>query len=87
MRKIIMFIFLILSLGTMIAFTASINDLLSFFDFGVFDLDEILYLFENNDLDEILPTLGFVLWGLFQLYGIPLIVFLVSLNGLAIKKN
>ena len=87
MRKIIMFIFLILSLGTMIAFTASINDLLSFFDFGIFDLDEILYLLENNDLDEILPTLGFVLWGLFQLYGIPLIVFLVSLNGLAIKKN
>jgi len=87
MRKIIMFIFFLLSLITLIAFTYAIQDLISFFSLE-FDFNEIASLFRDKaPLDEILPALGVILWGLFQLYGIPLLVFLVSWNGLAIKKN
>lgn len=86
MRKLIMFVFLLLSLATMIAFTFSLNELFTLFGLGVIDWDDILSLIEDNSIEDILPTLGVVLGGLFQLYGMPLLVFLVSLNGLAIKS-
>jgi len=86
MKKLIMLIFFLLSLATMIAFSFSINELFSVLGLGSFDLEEIISLFEESPLKDIVPMLGIVLWGLFQLYGIPLIVFLVSLNGLTSKN-
>ncbi len=86
MKKLIMFIFLLLSLATMIMFSFSINELFTTLGFGSFDLDEILSLFQNSPFEDIIPILGVVLWGVFQLYGIPLIVFLVSLHGLTSNK-
>ena len=86
MRKLIMFIFLIISLVTMISFTFSIDYFFSLFGLGSFDINHIISSLDGLTLEEILPSLGIILWGLFQLYGIPSIVFLVSLNGLAIKR-
>ena len=86
MRKLIMFIFFILSLTTMILFTLSLSDLFSFLGLGSFEIEEIITLIQEMPLETIVSALGTVLWGLFQLYGIPLIVFLVSLNGLSKKS-
>jgi len=87
MRKLIMFVFFLLSLVTMIAFTMSVGDLLSMFGLGSFEWSDITAIFENATISEILPALGAILWGLFQLYGIPLAIFLISWNGLATSKN
>lgn len=82
MKKIIMFLFFLVSLVTIIAFTFSINYFFSLFGLGGFDINDIISSLDNSTLEEIMPALGIILWGLFQLYGIPLVVFLVSLNGL-----
>ena len=86
MKKLIMFVFLLLSLATMIVFTISITQLFETLGLGTFQIDEIIALFQEMTLTEISPVLSIALWGLFQLYGIPLIVFLVSLIGLTSKK-
>lgn len=87
MRKLIMFIFFILSLIAIIAISMSLNDLMSILNLGSFDIDDVLSLLENSDINEIIQGLGLILYGLFRLYGFPLIVFLVSFNGMAIKKS
>lgn len=93
MRKLIMFIFMMISLITMVVFSFALNELFSFLNelfgflgFGQFDLEVILEQFQESSLGEIFIALSILLFGLFQLYGIPIIVFLVSLNGLASKK-
>jgi len=85
MRKLIMFIFCLLSLGTMVLLTITISDLFAFLGLGTFELEAIKTLIQESPIEDIISALGLILWGLFQLYGIPLIVFLVSLNGLKIK--
>jgi hypothetical protein len=88
-----MFVFMIISLITMVIFTIALNDLFSFSNelfgflgFAQFDLDFILSQFVESSIEEASIALSILLFGLFQVYGIPLIVFLVSLNGLASKK-
>jgi len=85
MKKIIMFIFLLLSLVTMIFFTISISQLFDTLGLGTFEIEAITTLIQEMPSEEIIPVLGLILWGLFQLYGLPLIVFLVSLIGLTSK--
>jgi len=82
MKKLIMAIFFILSLLALVTITFTIKELFMTLGFGTFDLEEILLLLEDNSLKDVAFVLGILLWGLFQLYGLPLIVFLVSLNGL-----
>ena len=86
MRKLVMLIFFILSLFTIITFTFFISNLFSFFGLGQFDINEIIAMIQNQSLQDMLPELSAVLWGLFQLYGIPLAIFLISWNGLAMKR-
>lgn len=78
-----MFIFFVLSLTAMILFTLSLSDLFSFLGLGSFEIEEIVTLIQEMSLETIVSALGTILWGLFQLYGIPLIVFLITLNGLS----
>jgi hypothetical protein len=85
MKKLIMFIFFLLSLATMILLTITISELFTFLGLGTFELEIILEQMQESPIEDVLPSLGLVMWGLFQLYGIPLIVFLVSLNGLTNK--
>lgn len=86
MRKLIMFVFLVLSLFAMIAFTVSLSDLMGLFGLGSVDFNDILDLLQNTPVEEWPSTFGLLLYGLFQLYGIPLAIFLISWNGLATKK-
>jgi len=86
MRKLIMFIFMVLSLAAIVGITMSLSSLLSLLDLGTIDLNDISTLLQNSTITEIMQVLGYLIWGLFQLYGIPIIVFLISLNGLAIKR-
>jgi hypothetical protein len=83
--KLINLVFMILSLVVIIAMVATIGNLLDavgmFMDFG-FDLDDLQYLLENSTTEEIMAmiaTLGSVL---FILFGFPVTIFLVSMNGL-----
>jgi hypothetical protein len=48
------------------------------------DLETLTALFETN-IEEALYLVGLLSWIVVQLYGIPLIIFLVSLNGLKQK--
>jgi len=48
------------------------------------DLETLTALFETN-IEEALYLVGLLSWIIVQLYGIPLIIFLVSLNGLKQK--
>ena len=86
MKKFIMLMFLLLSLATMILFTISLEQLFTLLGLGGFQIEILVTAFEEMTLSQIVPVLGLSLWGLFQLYGIPLIVFLVSLTGLTSKK-
>lgn len=86
MKKLIMFICLILSLATMILFTISISQLFNTLGLGNVAFDEILMLFQEMTISELAPILGLFLWGIFQLYGVPLVVFLISIIGLTGKQ-
>jgi hypothetical protein len=86
MKKLIMLMFLVLSLATMVLFTISLDELFTMLGLGIFQIEELMATFEEMTMSEIVPVLGIVLWGLFQLYGVPLIVFLVSLIGLTNNK-
>lgn len=86
MRKLIMFIFFIISLVTIVALTISIDELISLFGVGSIDFESILELFNEASAKEIIVGVGMLFYVLFQIYGIPLIVFLVSYNGLYSKK-
>lgn len=86
MRKLVMFIFFIISLVTIVALTISIDELISLFGVGSIDFESILELFNDGSAKEIIVGVGMLFYVLFQIYGIPLIVFLVSYNGLYSKK-
>ena len=85
MRKFIMFLFCLLSLGTMVLITISISELFNLFGLGTFEIEAIISLVQEMPIEEIIPALTVVLRGIFELYGIPLVVFLVNLNGLSSK--
>lgn len=87
MRKLIMFIFFVLSLVAIIGITMSLNDLLSFLNLGSMSLEDIQNLFETSTVEEIIQGLGTIIYTLMQVYGIPVIIFLISLNGMAISKR
>jgi len=86
MRKLIMFIFMVLSLATIILISMSLNQVASLLGISL-SWDDIMTIIQNVGTEGLTVMLGTVLIGIFQLYGIPLIVFLVSLNGLAIKRK
>lgn len=86
MRKLIMFVFLVLSLATIIFISLSLNQVAAVLGINL-SLDDILTIIQNVDSEGFTVMLGAVLIGIFQLYGIPLIVFLISLNGLALKRK
>ena len=85
-----MFFTLILSVLAIIGVTIALNEILNII--GVFfpieenslDLSYIISIF-SSDLNQGISLLGFLAWAILQLYGIPLIVFLVSLHGLTTK--
>jgi hypothetical protein len=85
MRKIIMFFTFIISLATIILFILSIEQLFEAFSLGFFDFDEIIAMIEEMPFEELTPILSMILWNVFQIFGIPLLVFLVSLHGLTSK--
>lgn len=87
MRKLVMLVFMLLSLGTMIGFTVSITDLVAELNLGIFTWESVFEMIKSEPLEDLIPQLGFILWTLFQVYGIPLIVFLVSYNGLMQKTR
>lgn len=62
----------------MIVFTFSINYFFSVLGLGNFESKEIISLFENCTLEEIMTAARIILWGIFQRYGISFIVFHVD---------
>ncbi len=89
MKKTIMLVAMIFSLLAMAGITLAlghIGQLLSSLLFGGigFDFYVIGELFATDILTAV-SAVGVLLWGLVQIYGIPLIIFLVSLQGLTSK--
>jgi hypothetical protein len=64
-----------------------VGDLMSLLNSTSFSWSDLLDLIESTPLEDLIPALSVVLWGLFQIYGFPLIVFLVSFNGLMQKTK
>lgn len=84
LRRIIMLVFLLISLFAIIAYTMTIESLVS--TLGGISID-----FLNNAINKLISGLEFkemmvlsaiLLRVFFSIYGIPLIVFLISFNGL-----
>jgi len=64
-----------------------VNELLDMLGIiGIADFDEIISMIKETPIEVLIPVLSIVLSELFDLYGIPLIIFLVSLNGLTSNK-
>ena len=90
MRKLILSITLILSFIAMTSVTLFFGQLFDIIkNVGLIgnmdiDLETLTALFETN-IEEALYLVGLLSWIVVQLYGIPLIIFLVSLNGLKQK--
>jgi hypothetical protein len=82
MKKIICFLFLLISLIAMICFTVSINQLLTMFGVQFSDLQQMFELFGEVSLKEMMIPLAIFLKASFEIYGFPLVVFLISLIGL-----
>jgi hypothetical protein len=85
-----MFFTLILSLLAIIGVSIVLNEIISVFqvigllDSVSFDFSFIISTFET-DFQQGLSLVGILAWGIVQLYGIPLLIFLVSLHGLTAK--
>ncbi len=84
LRRLIMLVFLLISLFAIIAYTMTIESLVS--TLGGISID-----FLNNAINKLISGLEFkemmvlsaiLLRVFFSIYGIPLIVFLISFNGL-----
>jgi hypothetical protein len=71
----------------MAAITYSITDLMSLLNSTPFSWADLIGAVQTTPLQDLIPSLSLVLWGLFQIYGMPLIVFLVSFNGLMQKTK
>lgn len=56
MRKLIMFIFMIISLVTIILFTISVNSLFVSLGFGAFEWQYILDILQNYTFEELAPV-------------------------------
>jgi glucan phosphoethanolaminetransferase (alkaline phosphatase superfamily) len=90
MRKLILSFTLILSFIAMMSVTLFFGQLFDIIkNVGLIgnieiDLEILTALFETN-IEEALYLVGLLSWIVVQLYGIPLIIFLVSLNGLKQK--
>ena len=90
MRKLILSFTLILSFIAMMSVTLFFGQLFDIIkNVGLIenmdiDLETLTALFETN-IEEALYIVGLLSWIVVQLYGIPLIIFLVSLNGLKQK--
>jgi hypothetical protein len=90
MRKLILSFTLILSFIAMMSVTLFFGQLFDIIkNVGLIgnmdiDLETLTALFETN-IEEALYLVGLLSWIIVQLYGIPLIIFLVSLNGLKQK--
>jgi hypothetical protein len=90
MRKLILSFTLILSFIAMMSVTLFFGQLFDIIkNVGLIgnmeiDLETLTALFETN-IEEALYLVGLLSWIVVQLYGIPLIIFLVSLNGLKQK--
>ena len=82
MRRLIMFIFLILSLLAMIAFTVTLDSV--FIAFGIsFDWNNFVESLKTvNNFRAWMAVFTLILAPFFRVYGIPLIIFLISFNGL-----
>ncbi len=87
MRKLVMLVFMVISLITIAAITYSIGDLMSLLNSTPFSWADLIETVQTTPLEDLIPALSLVLWGLFQIYGMPLIVFLVSFNGLMQKTK
>ena len=90
MRKLILSFTLILSFIAMMSVTLFFGQLFDIIkNVGLIgnmeiDLETLTALYETN-IEEALYIVGLLSWIVVQLYGIPLIIFLVSLNGLKQK--
>lgn len=87
MRRLIMLIFMVISLIAIAAITYSVSDLMSLLYSTPFSWADLIDSIESTPFEDLIPAISIVLWGLFQIYGIPLIVFLVSFNGLMQKTK
>lgn len=78
-----MLVFLLISLVAIISYTITIESLVSTLGGISVDLnDTVTKLRSGVDLKEMLVLSAILLRVFFSIYGIPLIVFLVSFNGL-----
>lgn len=80
-----MFFTMIISLATIVLFSISLSQLASFLNLDLIDFNQIIESIQESTFEEMVPILSVLLLGFFQIFGFPLAIFLISLNGLASK--
>lgn len=83
LRRIIMLVFLLISLFAIIAYTMTIESLVSTLGGISIDLNNAINKLKSGlKFKEMMVLSAILLRVFFSIYGIPLIVFLISFNGL-----
>ncbi len=85
-RRFICFIFMVLSLIAIVGISMIFATIALNFNY-VFDFEAFMNSLGTSSIEDILQTLGYFLFVVFQVYGIPLIIFLISLIGLTVGKK
>lgn len=85
-KKIIMFFFMILSLVAILSISKSIDLIIGNFVDNFVNFDSVIKVLKEQTFEEMVVTIGMLSHALLEIYGIPVIIFLVSLNGLTNKK-
>lgn len=83
LRRLIMLVFLLISLFAIIAYTMTIESLVSTLGGISIDLNNAINKLKSGlKFKEMMVLSAILLRVFFSIYGIPLIVFLISFNGL-----
>lgn len=85
-RRIICFVFMIMSLIAIIGTIIFMSDIASSLNVTI-DFESLMEMIGNSTINELLYAAALMIQGIFLVLGTPIIIFLVSLIGLTNGKK
>ena len=86
LRRLISFIFFILSLVTLIGMAIMIGDLLTHFGFSM-TFEDFFELIADSTIKDILYGFALLMYGMLSIMGVPIIILITSSIGLSLNDN
>ena len=85
-RKLVSFIFFVISLATLIGMTFMLSELLTSFNVSI-TIEEFLAMIGDSTIKEVMYSFSLLMYGIFTILGVPIIVSLLSLIGMTVKSK